>query len=216
MLRLLQQHLERVRAKMKYQADKNRSERSVQLGDMVFMKLQSYIQSSVALRAHHKLLFKFYGPYRILEKVGASTYRLELPPNNKIHPVFHVSQLKQALGVDCQGSSLVSQALIQWSGQPESLATWEDIEELRQRFPRAAAWRQDAFQGKESVSIADTEAMTQARSEDDAQATKRCRRPSTRYASKDWIFIKFVATCFLCLLTSGWDDPLPKFSLIRS
>lgn len=102
MLRLLQQHLERVRAKMKHQADKNRLDRSFQLGDMVFMKLQPYIQSSVAPRAHHKLLFKFYGPYKILEKVGASAYRLELPPNSKIHPVFHVSQLKQALGADCQ------------------------------------------------------------------------------------------------------------------
>lgn len=85
-----------------------------------------------------------------------------------------------------RGLSLVPQALIQWSGQPESLATWEDVEELHQRFPRAAAWGQAAFQGKESVSITATEAKAQARSEDEAQPTKRCRRPSTRYASEDW------------------------------
>lgn len=69
MLRLLQQHLERVRARMKHQADKKRSEREFQVGDSVFMKLQPYVQSSVAPRAHHKLMFKFYGPFKVLERL---------------------------------------------------------------------------------------------------------------------------------------------------
>ena len=32
--------------------------------------------------------------------------------------------------------------LVQWSNLPPSLATWEDTEALRQRFPRAPAWGQ--------------------------------------------------------------------------
>ena len=91
MMRLLQQHLERVRTRMKHQADKKRSDRVFAVGDSVFLKLQPYIQSSVAPRAHHKLLFKYYGPYQVLERVGASAYRLALPPASKIHPVLHVS-----------------------------------------------------------------------------------------------------------------------------
>lgn len=102
MLKLLQQHLERVRTRMKNQADKKRSDWVFQPGYSVFMKLQPYIQSLVAPRAHHKLLFKFYGPFKVLERVGASAYRLQLPPNSKIHPVLHVSQLKKALGPHCQ------------------------------------------------------------------------------------------------------------------
>lgn len=47
------------------------------------------------------------------------------------------------------------QGLIQWSGQTEDLATWEDLEELKQRFPRATAWGQAAFQGGGNVSIID-------------------------------------------------------------
>jgi hypothetical protein len=101
MVRLLQQHLERVRHRMKMQADKKRSDRVFQAGDHVFMKLQPYIQSSVAPRAHHKLLFKYYGPYTVLERVGEAAYRLQLPPRSRIHPVLHVSQLKQALGPHC-------------------------------------------------------------------------------------------------------------------
>ena len=102
MVRLLQQHLERVRARMKNQADKKRSDRVFKVGDSVFLKLQPYVQSSVAPRAHHKLIFKFYGPFLVLERIGSSAYRLKLPPGRKIHPVLHVSQLKKALGPNCQ------------------------------------------------------------------------------------------------------------------
>lgn len=50
---------------MKKQADKRRSERVFQIGDQVFLKLQPYIQSSVAHRANHKLAFKFFGPFTV-------------------------------------------------------------------------------------------------------------------------------------------------------
>jgi hypothetical protein len=30
--------------------------------------------------------------------------------------------------------------LVQWSFMPEELATWEDVENLRQQFPDAAVW----------------------------------------------------------------------------
>lgn len=63
-LRLLQQHLESIKNRMKNQADKKRSDRVFQVGDFVFLKLQPYIQSSVTPRAHHKLLFKFYGRFK--------------------------------------------------------------------------------------------------------------------------------------------------------
>nr|GFC81083.1 putative mitochondrial protein [Tanacetum cinerariifolium] len=41
---------------------------------------------------------RFYGPFEIVERVGAVAYRLKLPPTAAIHPVFHVSQLKAVIG----------------------------------------------------------------------------------------------------------------------
>jgi hypothetical protein len=102
MQEVLRQHSECVRLRIKHQADKKRSERQFEPGEFVFMKLQPYIQSSVAPRAHHKLLFKYYGPYDIVERIGEVAYRLALPESSRIHPVLHVSQLKKALGPHTQ------------------------------------------------------------------------------------------------------------------
>ena len=97
---LIRQHLLRAKQRMKKNADLHRSERQFELNDWVYLKLQPYVQSSLAEHSHHKLAFWFFGPYRILAKVGSVAYRLELPPSSAIHPVFHVSQLKKAVGAD--------------------------------------------------------------------------------------------------------------------
>jgi exosome complex RNA-binding protein Rrp4 len=93
-------HLTRAQERMKRQADKKRSERVFAVGDSVYLKLQPYIQSSVATRSNQKLSFKFFGPYEILERIGAVAYHLNLATNNSIHPVFHLLQLKRSLRRD--------------------------------------------------------------------------------------------------------------------
>lgn len=42
------------------------------------------------------------------------------------------------------GQKTVAQGLILWSGSSPAEPTWEDLESLRQQFPRAAAWGQAA------------------------------------------------------------------------
>jgi hypothetical protein len=99
-----QQHLLRMQQRMKSQADKNRTERNFSVGDKVFLRLQPYIQQSIARRKNHKLSFKFFEPFHVLEHVGQVAYKLDLPPASRVHPVFHVSQLKPCIDPDIQVS----------------------------------------------------------------------------------------------------------------
>jgi hypothetical protein len=76
MLSAVRQHLLRAQQCMKAQADKNHSERSFSVGDAVYLRLQPYVQASLAPRSHHKLCFKYFGPFKIIEKIGSVAYKL--------------------------------------------------------------------------------------------------------------------------------------------
>ena len=70
MVQLLQQHLNHVRQQQKVQADAKCTKRSFQVGEWVFLKLQPYVQTSIAHRPYPKLAFKYYGPYTVLQRIG--------------------------------------------------------------------------------------------------------------------------------------------------
>lgn len=82
---------------MKAFADKSCTEITFGVGDWVFVKLKPYKQSTLHLQRDHKLVRRYFGPYKILKPVGAVAYKLDLPEAAKIHSVFHVSALKHVL-----------------------------------------------------------------------------------------------------------------------
>lgn len=97
MLELIKENLIQAQAQMKFYADQKRLERSFEVGDEVYLKLQPFRQNSVVLRHNLKLANKYYGPYTIIEKLGTVAYKLQLPSDAKIHNVFHVSLQKRRL-----------------------------------------------------------------------------------------------------------------------
>jgi hypothetical protein len=175
---LICQHLARVVERMKRQADKHISEHEFVVGTMVYMKLQPYVQSSVLARANQKLSFTYFGPFRIIERIGSVAYLLQLPNTSSIHQVVHVSQLclvADFKGQVCSqllfnalqfrmtlqvldshtltcGANQIAQVQIKWSEQPDELTTWEDYIALKQTFPNVPAWGQAGFQEPGNVS----------------------------------------------------------------
>ena len=162
-IKLLRFHLHRAQHRMKQQEDKGRSDRQFQVGDLVYVKLQPYRQKTVANRACLKLSAKYFGPYRVCAKVGTVAYKLELPTGARVHPTFHVSQLKQHVGhattqsqlplLDADGiiakepiaildrrmnkrrGRLCTEVLVQWSNCFPKNATWENFYDLQKSYP---------------------------------------------------------------------------------
>jgi hypothetical protein len=97
-LKLLKENLQTAQNRQKISADRHKIERSFEVGDLVFLRLQPYRQSSLEKSGVEKLKPRFYGPYRIMRRVGEVAYELELPEGSKIHNVFHMSCLKKAVG----------------------------------------------------------------------------------------------------------------------
>lgn len=162
---MLKFHLTRAQNRMKQLADRKRSDREFAIGDYVFMKLQPYRQFSLRKHAFHKLNPKYYGPYKVTDRVGKVAYQLELPDNSGVHNVIHVSQLKlcsaaatakvinhpavpASFAADKEpeaildrkmvkrGSVAATKVLVKWKGLPPELATWEFYYDLLKDFPK--------------------------------------------------------------------------------
>ncbi|KAG6433251.1 hypothetical protein SASPL_104859 [Salvia splendens] len=120
---------------------------------------------NIFCRAHQKLASKFYGPFKILRRIGSVAYELELPQTSRIHPMFHVSLLQRRMGnkvvqatplppLSKQGRPIIEpeeilaarsilrngkdqeQVLVKWCHLSAEDATWETVAELRSRFPQ--------------------------------------------------------------------------------
>ena len=97
-LKLLKENLQMAQNWQKISVDRHRIEHNFEVGDLAFLRLQPYRQSSLKKSGAEKLKPWFYGPYIIMRRVGEISYKLELPEGSNIYNVFYMSCLKKAMG----------------------------------------------------------------------------------------------------------------------
>jgi hypothetical protein len=131
---------------------------------MVYLKLQPFRYNAFGLHQSLKHTTKFYGPFKILEMIGQSAYKLHLPEIAEMHPIFHVSQLKKHIGSKAvpqanlplvtsngyiklepievldtrtisRADDIITQWQIQWQNLIEAQSTWEDKLFIKSTFP---------------------------------------------------------------------------------
>lgn len=142
-------------------ANKRRRQVEYSEGDWVYLKLQPYRMKTLAKKPNEKLRPRFYGPYQILKKIGDVAYKLDLPADCRVHPVFHVSLLKTAIGPNQQPQPLPpllsethelevhpeevlstrrttageDEVPIKWQQLPDHENSWELSRDIREAFP---------------------------------------------------------------------------------
>ena len=68
MLQILRDKFKEAQNRMKQNAYKRRVDKEYKEGEIVYLKLQPYRQSTVAKRKNLKLTSQYYGPFKILKK----------------------------------------------------------------------------------------------------------------------------------------------------
>ena len=144
---------------MKQYQDLSRRQEEFAVNDWAWLRLHQ--RSAVGITPAHKnkLGPRYFGPFKIVERVGAVAYRLQLPPHARIHDVFHVSLLKKFHGdppteiaslpellhgrvvptpesvVRARVNRGTWEVLVQWTGQTAADASWEQLEDFKRHFP---------------------------------------------------------------------------------
>jgi len=128
---------------MPHYANRHRKITLIQPEDFVYLETRLH---TMVTRHHPKLVARYYGPYVVLQQIGAVTLKLQLTKQAQL--------LKEAAGnhlaeAECQQSykrsltsehlksldnsivnkigEIIEQVLVQWQIKPPEEATWEDL-----------------------------------------------------------------------------------------
>ena len=171
----LQENLVRAQHHMKKYADSKRLDKSFAVDQWVWAKFHPYRQQSAVRRLNFKLSKRYFGPFKIIERVGPVAYRLDLPSTSKVHSVLHVSLLKPYIGPIPPTSVTIAdttppplptpraiiadrttttpagdcyQVLVEWEGQHREDATWESWDTLVELYTKQALEDKVLFHGR--------------------------------------------------------------------
>lgn len=211
MLAVIKLNLQKAQSRMRSHANNGRMDKEFEVGTWVWLRLQPYRQNSVRGARYSKFTKRFFGPYQIVKRIGTVAYELLLPPEARIHPVFHVSKLKQFFGqppsqvplldeavtgtlVPLQPTQIldtrklqtvkgtIRQVLVRWEGLSPAEDTWENWKELLKSYPHCNLEDKVEFDGEGS----DTEVLIETNVGPDQVTRSKSPRPQRKRKAPSW------------------------------
>jgi len=154
----MRDRLEQAQQYSKVQYDRKHRELSFEVGQWVWLRLLHRPVASLGVQGRGKLGPRYFGPYKVLERIGDVAYRLDLPRGARLHDVFHVGLLKPFRGTPpdappprppiqngraCPSPAKVLRGrlargryelLVQWQNQDAASASWVALENFRRSY----------------------------------------------------------------------------------
>ena len=96
-IQFLKDKMKEAQDRQKSYADKRRKHLKFEVDDLVYLKMITF-KGRTRVVERKKLDPRYLGPFRIIERVGAVAYKLNLPSAmDAFHNVFHVTPLHKCL-----------------------------------------------------------------------------------------------------------------------
>ena len=92
--------LEAARERAVRYANRHRRDEQFAVDDYVLLSSEHVLPDTLKRRPSAKLQPRFFGPFKVLKRIGPVAYRLDLPRSCHFHPTVHVSRLKKYISSD--------------------------------------------------------------------------------------------------------------------
>ncbi|GJU32597.1 putative reverse transcriptase domain-containing protein [Tanacetum coccineum] len=141
----IKQRIQAARDRQKSYADLKRKPMEFQVGDRVMLKVSPW-KGVVRFGKRGKLNPRYVGPFKVLEKVRAVAYKLELPQElSRVHNTFHVSNLKKCYadeplavlldGLHIDDKLHLVKEQVRWNSRRGPEFTWEREDQFQKKYP---------------------------------------------------------------------------------
>ena len=93
-IKVAQDAMVAAQARQAFYADQGRAPASLVVSDQGMVFRDSLLTPEARNQPSRKLRPKWFGPFKVIERIGSNAYRLEFPHTIRCHPVFNVSALR--------------------------------------------------------------------------------------------------------------------------